>query len=59
MTLLLQVVVFFFSAFFHEYLVSVPLQVFKTYAFTGMFMQVITYSLCSPDATKNFLLWCF
>ena len=39
-------VVFFISAFFHEYLVSVPLRMFKAYAFMGMMMQVrknITY----------------
>jgi diacylglycerol O-acyltransferase-1 len=35
-----QTVVFLFSAFFHEYVVSVPLQVVKVYAFTGMLMQV-------------------
>lgn len=36
--------VFFISAFFHEYLVSVPLRTFKTWAFMGMMAQVI---LCS------------
>jgi len=35
-----QTVVFLASAFFHEYLVSVPLQVHKVYAFTGMLLQV-------------------
>lgn len=35
-----QIVVFAFSAFFHEYLVSVPLRVFKIYAFLGMVAQV-------------------
>ncbi|BFZ13484.1 hypothetical protein BsWGS_16523 [Bradybaena similaris] len=33
-------VVFLFSAFFHEYLVSVPLRMFKAWAFFGMLMQV-------------------
>ena len=33
-------VVFFVSAFFHEYLVSVPLRIFKAYAFIGMMLQV-------------------
>jgi diacylglycerol O-acyltransferase-1 len=35
-----QIVVFAFSAFFHEYLVSVPLRVFKIYAFLGMVAQI-------------------
>eukprot|EP00094_Tigriopus_californicus_P013749 TCALIF_13305-PA protein Name:"Similar to Dgat1 Diacylglycerol O-acyltransferase 1 (Mus musculus)" AED:0.16 eAED:0.16 QI:71/0.14/0/0.75/0.42/0.5/8/0/415 len=35
-----QVIVFFISAFFHEYLISVPLRVFKVYAFMGMFLQI-------------------
>jgi len=33
-------VVFFVSAFFHEYLVSVPLRIFKAYAFAGMMFQI-------------------
>ena len=33
-------VVFFISAALHEYLVSVPLRMFKYYAFGGMLMQV-------------------
>lgn len=32
--------VFFVSAFFHEYLVSVPLKMFRIWAFTGMLMQL-------------------
>lgn len=32
--------VFFISAFFHEYLVSVPLKTFKVWAFLGMMGQV-------------------
>jgi hypothetical protein len=35
-----SVAVFFVSAFFHEYLVSVPLRTFKTWAFMGMMGQV-------------------
>ncbi|KAK7114228.1 diacylglycerol O-acyltransferase 1-like isoform X2 [Littorina saxatilis] len=35
-----SVAVFFVSAFFHEYLLSVPLKMFKVWAFTGMLMQV-------------------
>ena len=37
-----QIIVFLISAFFHEYLISVPLRVFKIYAFLGMFLQVST-----------------
>ena len=32
--------VFFVSAFFHEYLVSVPLRMFRLWAFAGMLAQV-------------------
>uniref|UniRef100_H2YCG6 O-acyltransferase n=1 Tax=Ciona savignyi TaxID=51511 RepID=H2YCG6_CIOSA len=35
-----QVSVFLLSAFFHEYLVSIPLHMFKAWAFFGMTMQV-------------------
>lgn len=33
-------VVFLVSAILHEYVVSVPLQMFKAYAFLGMFLQI-------------------
>ncbi|XP_032530138.2 diacylglycerol O-acyltransferase 1 isoform X2 [Danaus plexippus] len=36
---LASIVVFFISAFFHEYLVSVPLQMFRIWAFLGMMVQ--------------------
>ncbi|KAM9852707.1 diacylglycerol O-acyltransferase 1-like [Aulostomus maculatus] len=35
-----QSAVFFLSAFFHEYLVSVPLRMFRLWAFTGMMAQL-------------------
>ncbi|XP_056336127.1 diacylglycerol O-acyltransferase 1a [Danio aesculapii] len=35
-----QIAVFFLSAFFHEYLVSVPLKMFRLWAFLGMMLQV-------------------
>ncbi|XP_027142942.1 diacylglycerol O-acyltransferase 1 [Larimichthys crocea] len=35
-----QSAVFFLSAFFHEYLVSVPLRMFRLWAFMGMMAQV-------------------
>eukprot|EP00088_Acartia_fossae_P016735 TRINITY_DN1940_c0_g1_i4.p1 TRINITY_DN1940_c0_g1~~TRINITY_DN1940_c0_g1_i4.p1 ORF type:complete len:520 (-),score=41.79 TRINITY_DN1940_c0_g1_i4:73-1632(-) len=34
-----MLIVFFTSAFFHEYLISVPLRVFKIWAFLGMMVQ--------------------
>ena len=42
--------VFSLSAFFHEYLVSVPLQMFTLWAFTGMMLQIplslLTHLVC-------------
>ena len=38
--MLASISVFFISAFFHEYLVSVPLRMFNLWAFSGMMMQV-------------------
>ncbi|CRL01570.1 CLUMA_CG014426, isoform A [Clunio marinus] len=35
-----SIIVFFVSAFFHEYLVSVPLKTFKIWAFMGMMAQI-------------------
>lgn len=35
-----SVLVFMLSAFFHEYLVSVPLQMFRLWAFFGMLSQI-------------------
>lgn len=35
-----SMIVFFVSAFFHEYLVSIPLRMFRIWAFLGMFLQV-------------------
>ncbi|XP_066905974.1 diacylglycerol O-acyltransferase 1 [Halyomorpha halys] len=48
-----SVTVFFISAFFHEYLVSVPLRTFKVWAFLGMMMQLPLSHLCH-FAEKNF-----
>lgn len=45
--------VFFISAFFHEYLVSVPLKTFKIWAFMGMMGQ-IPLSWVSRFMEKNF-----
>ena len=42
-----SVSVFLLSAFFHEYLVSVPLRMFNLWAFCGMMAQVILFSTIS------------
>ncbi|KAK0075339.1 hypothetical protein PV326_011673, partial [Microctonus aethiopoides] len=47
------VVVFFISAFFHEYVVSVPLKTFKIWAFLGMMGQ-IPLSYVSKYVEKQF-----
>ena len=38
--LVASLVVFLLSAFLHEYVISVPLNIFKAYAFLGMMFQV-------------------
>jgi hypothetical protein len=38
-------VVFMVSAILHEYCVSVPLRIFKAYAFLGMLLQVIIFNI--------------
>ncbi|XP_058823362.1 diacylglycerol O-acyltransferase 1 [Topomyia yanbarensis] len=48
-----SVIVFFISAFFHEYLVSVPLKTFKIWAFMGMMAQ-IPLSVVSKHMEKNY-----
>jgi diacylglycerol O-acyltransferase-1 len=45
--------VFFFSAFFHEYLVSVPLRTFKVWAFCGMMAQLPLATVCKVIVGKN------
>lgn len=42
-----QLIVFLLSAFFHEYLVSVPLHMFKLWAFSGMVAQIPLAALTS------------
>ena len=37
--------VFLLSALFHEYLVSVPLRMFKLWSFIGMMMQVTSFQI--------------
>uniref|UniRef100_T1HID0 O-acyltransferase n=1 Tax=Rhodnius prolixus TaxID=13249 RepID=T1HID0_RHOPR len=41
-----SITVFFISAFFHEYLVSVPLRTFKIWAFMGMMGQIPLSMMC-------------
>ncbi|XP_044743865.1 diacylglycerol O-acyltransferase 1 isoform X1 [Chrysoperla carnea] len=51
--MLASTTVFFISAFFHEYLVSIPLQTYKIWAFTGMMGQ-IPLSFFSRFVEKKF-----
>ena len=46
--------VFFVSAFFHEYLVSVPLKMFRMWAFTGMLIQLPWARFVSAYFNNNF-----
>lgn len=48
-----SITVFFLSAFFHEYLVSVPLKTFKIWAFMGMMAQ-IPLSYIAKFMEKNY-----
>ncbi|CAL1542023.1 unnamed protein product [Lymnaea stagnalis] len=58
--LLASTIVFLLSAFFHEYLISVPLRMFKTWAFMGMLMQVPTAYITSKfvhGKWGNIIMW--
>lgn len=46
--------VFMVSAFFHEYLVSVPLKLFRMWAFTGMLIQLPWARFVSSYFNQNF-----
>lgn len=46
--------VFLVSAFFHEYLVSVPLKLFRMWAFTGMLIQLPWARFVSSYFNQNF-----
>jgi len=58
-----SMLVFLFSAFFHEYVVSVPLRMFKVLAFVGMCMQVPLITVSAWLSKRfgwrwgNILLW--
>jgi len=59
-----MLVVFFLSAFFHELLVSVPLHVFKLYAFLGMMGQIpliwitnVIHRKIPESQIGNFIFW--
>ena len=53
--------VFVISAVFHEYLVSVPLKMFRLWAFGGMLMQiplgVITGKILKGGRAGNIVVW--
>ncbi|UMM35117.1 hypothetical protein L5515_007885 [Caenorhabditis briggsae] len=54
-------VVFFVSAFFHEYLVSVPLKMFRLWSYYGMMGQIplsyITDKIVRGGRTGNIIVW--
>ncbi|CAB3397671.1 unnamed protein product [Caenorhabditis bovis] len=54
-------VVFFVSAFFHEYLVSVPLKMFRLWAYYGMMGQIplsfITDKVVRGGRAGNIIVW--
>ena len=54
-----SLVVFLVSAFFHEYLVSVPLKMFRVWIFLGMMAQVplAVISLNLTPRQGNILMW--
>ncbi|XP_028673929.1 diacylglycerol O-acyltransferase 1a [Erpetoichthys calabaricus] len=49
-----QTAVFFASAFFHEYLVSIPLKMFRLWAFMGMMAQIPLAWLVGRFLTGNY-----
>ncbi|CAB4042108.1 diacylglycerol O-acyltransferase 1-like [Paramuricea clavata] len=56
-----SVLVFLLSAFFHEFLVSIPLQMFRTWAFFGIVGQIplaiFTGLLPKNTVYGNFVVW--
>ncbi|KAI6199476.1 O-acyltransferase [Aphelenchoides besseyi] len=56
-----SIAVFFVSAFFHEYLVSVPLHMFRLWAFNGMLAQIplsiVTDRLLHGGRAGNIVVW--
>eukprot|EP00096_Caligus_rogercresseyi_P015299 TRINITY_DN7753_c0_g1_i1.p1 TRINITY_DN7753_c0_g1~~TRINITY_DN7753_c0_g1_i1.p1 ORF type:complete len:529 (+),score=97.97 TRINITY_DN7753_c0_g1_i1:143-1729(+) len=60
---LAKISVFFLSAFFHEYLISVPLGVMRPYAFIGMMAQLPLFLISSYIETQfgprcgNMVVW--
>ncbi|VDM50747.1 unnamed protein product [Toxocara canis] len=56
-----SVVVFFISAFFHEYLVSVPLHMFRFWAYYGMMAQIplsyFTDKVVKGGRAGNIIMW--
>uniref|UniRef100_A0A914W462 O-acyltransferase n=1 Tax=Plectus sambesii TaxID=2011161 RepID=A0A914W462_9BILA len=55
-----SIAVFFVSAFFHEYLVSIPLSMFRLWAYYGMMMQVplsILTDIMGGGRAGNIIVW--
>jgi diacylglycerol O-acyltransferase 1 len=58
--LLASTIVFIVSAFFHEYVVSLPLRMFRLWAFTAMLVQVPLACFSAKYVTGplgNFIVW--
>jgi len=53
--------VFFLSGFFHEYLISTPLHIFRLWAFSGMLAQIplnfVTEKLLGGGRSGNIVIW--
>ncbi|CEF62930.1 Diacylglycerol O-acyltransferase 1 [Strongyloides ratti] len=56
-----SIAVFVVSAFFHEYLVSIPLKMFRLWAFNGMLAQIPLNMFCDKFVKKgklgNIIVW--
>uniref|UniRef100_A0A0N5BK59 O-acyltransferase n=1 Tax=Strongyloides papillosus TaxID=174720 RepID=A0A0N5BK59_STREA len=56
-----SICVFVVSAFFHEYLVSIPLKMFRLWAFNGMLFQIPLNMFCEKYVKKgklgNIIVW--
>ena len=55
------IAVFILSAFFHEYLISIPLSMFRLYAFGGMLAQIpfnfLTTKILHGGKSGNIVVW--
>lgn len=55
-----QLIVFFISAFFHEYIISIPLRMFRLWSFMGMLSQLplsVVVHKYLPGSYGNMAIW--